>query len=292
MKDINHKDKQNFEAVMRITNPSVLKILQQIPDAKGTIEFLRVLRCAIDSFLDETITLLERIHKAWYAIFFFRYWRKWIMKSKEYSIQSNFITKNSYYCVELNAHSSIILLQTARKCGHSFLPRLHDSQSCEQLFRTVRSMCSTFSTIVNFGMLGLLRRLHRLQIQFHLETSSHATGIIYPQTKTTKHNAKCVRNPDDSDLTDVTDQDILAVVWDAKSKVYDAVKELGMWEESIDCDHDNSWQEQEWLNSVTEEADMDETVSENDGINVNEQEPFGKLMIHKIAMKSNKKSTN
>lgn len=277
MRDINHKDKQNFEAVMRITNPSVLKILQQMPDAKGTIEFLRILRCIVDSFLDEAITPLERIHKAWYAVFFFRYWRKWIVKSKEYSIQSNFITENSYCCVELNAHSLIILLQTARKSGHSFLPWLHGSQSCEKLFRTVRSMCSTFSTVVNFGMLGLLRRLHRLQIQFHLETSCHTTGIVYPQTKNTKHNAKCVKHPDDNDLTDVTDQDILAVVWDAKSKVYDAVKELGMWEESIDCDHDDSWQEQEWLNSVTEEGDMDETVSENDGTNVNEQESLQEI---------------
>ena len=280
MQDINHKDKQNFEAVMRITNPSFLKVLQQIPDSQGTVEFLQVLRCVVDSYLDEQITPLERIHKAWYAVFFFRYWRKWIVNSKEYSIQSNFITENSYSCIELNAHSLILLLQTARKSGHSFLPWLHGSQSCEKLFRTVRSMCSTFSTVVNFGMLGLLRRLHRLQIQFHLETTSHATGIVYPQTKTTKRNAKCIKHHDDNDLTDITDQDILAVVWDAKSKVYDTVRKLGMWEESINCDHDNdddNLQVQEWLKSDTEEASMDEAVSQNDGTNINEQESLQQI---------------
>ena len=141
------------------------------------------------------------------------------MNSKEYSIQSNFIIENSYSCIELNAHSLILLLQTSRKSGHSFLPWLYGSQSCENLFRIVRSMCSTFSTVVNFGMLGLLRRLHRLQIQFHLETTSHATGIVHPQIKTTKHNAKCIKHHDDNDLTDITDQDILAVVWDAKGKL-------------------------------------------------------------------------
>ena len=41
-------------------------------------------------------------------------------------------------------------------------------------------MISTFSTIINFGILGLLRRL---QIQFYLETVSSETGIIYPQSK-------------------------------------------------------------------------------------------------------------
>ena len=61
MRDINHKDKQNFEAVMRITHPTFLKVLQQIPDAQGTIEFLRVMRCVVDSYLDENITALDRI---------------------------------------------------------------------------------------------------------------------------------------------------------------------------------------------------------------------------------------
>ena len=107
-------------------------------------------------------------------------------------LQNNFITENSYSCIELNAHSLIILLLTACKSGYTFLPWLYGSQSCEKLFRTLRSMSSTFSTVVNFGMLGVngvLRRLHRLQIQFHLETSSHDTGIVYPLSKTCKQNA-------------------------------------------------------------------------------------------------------
>ena len=38
---------------MRITNPSFLKVLQQIPDSQGTVEFLQVLRCVVDSYLGE-----------------------------------------------------------------------------------------------------------------------------------------------------------------------------------------------------------------------------------------------
>ena len=117
-------------------------------------------------------------------------------------------------------------------------------------------------------MLGLLRRLHRLQIQFHLETSSHDTEIVYPQSKTCKQNAKRIDEPDNEDLTDVTDQDILAVVWDAKNKVHAVVKELGMWEESMandeDSDDDN-WQMHESSNLDTEEVIMDNAVPENNG---------------------------
>ena len=68
--DIDHKDKQNFEAVMRITGKLVLKLLQQIPDAKGTLQYLSVLRFIVDSYLDESITTLSRIYKIWYSIFF------------------------------------------------------------------------------------------------------------------------------------------------------------------------------------------------------------------------------
>ena len=32
---------------------------------------------------------------------------------------------------------------------------------------------------------------------------------------------------------DITDQDVLAVVWDAKNNIHAVVKELGMWEESM-----------------------------------------------------------
>ena len=74
--DIDHKDKQNFEAVMRITGKPVLKLLQQIPDAKGTLQYLNILRSIVDSYLDESITPLSRIYKAWYGVFFLRFWRQ------------------------------------------------------------------------------------------------------------------------------------------------------------------------------------------------------------------------
>ena len=39
-KDLEHKDKQNFEAVSRITTRCVFDLLEQVPDAQGTMHYL------------------------------------------------------------------------------------------------------------------------------------------------------------------------------------------------------------------------------------------------------------
>ena len=70
-RDLDHKDRQNFDAVTHITNPSVIALLEQIPDAKGTHQYLGILKNFIDAFLDEQLSPLQRIKKVWYTIFSF-----------------------------------------------------------------------------------------------------------------------------------------------------------------------------------------------------------------------------
>ena len=41
-RDINHKDRQNYDAVLHITSQCVMMLLSQIPDTKGTSAFLKV----------------------------------------------------------------------------------------------------------------------------------------------------------------------------------------------------------------------------------------------------------
>ena len=185
-RDIDHKDRQNFNAVMRAS-----PLLQNIPDAQATKQFIYIVQCVVDAYLDKKLDPLVRIEKIWYAVFFLRYWRHWIILHPQYSLQNNFITQNAYMCIELNAHAIVMFLLTIRehfKGSSFFLPWLLGSQSCEKIFRSARSMTSTFSTIINFGMLGLLRRLHRLQIQSRLQSQSEETGIVYPQV--CKHKSK------------------------------------------------------------------------------------------------------
>ena len=63
---------------MRISSPSTLNILEQLPDGKGTQQYLYALRSFIDGFLGKQISIGDRIHKVWYTVFFLRYWRQWI----------------------------------------------------------------------------------------------------------------------------------------------------------------------------------------------------------------------
>lgn len=69
-------------------------------------------------------------------------WRWWLLHNPNYTLVNNFITLNTYVCIELNAHALIILLLTVREGGHgeTFLPWKLGSQSCEKIFRATRSL--------------------------------------------------------------------------------------------------------------------------------------------------------
>ena len=47
LKDINHKDKQNFQVVINITDAGHL--LSHVPQAYGTKQYIEIIKCAIDS---------------------------------------------------------------------------------------------------------------------------------------------------------------------------------------------------------------------------------------------------
>jgi len=156
----------------------------EIPEAMGTFVYLKVMCSLIDSYLDRKLDVATRIKKAWYGTYFLRYWREWILLNPEYILGDNFITPNAYKCIELNAHSLIANLMALCDCvsrdQQYFSPWLLGSQSCEKAFRTTRSLTPMFSTILNFGVLGFLQRLHRIHIQNCWESQSQQTGINHP----------------------------------------------------------------------------------------------------------------
>lgn len=180
-KDISHKDRQNFDAVLHIVKASHL--LDKLKDANATKCYIELIGCIVDSYLDKSLDAVKRVEKIWYAVFVLRYWRQWILLHPSFTLKNNFITSNAYMCVEMCAHALVTFLITLRhhfpEQENAFLPWLLGSQTCEATFRAIRSMSSIFSTIINFGMLGLLRRLHRLQVQFTIQADVNS-GIIFP----------------------------------------------------------------------------------------------------------------
>lgn len=240
-RDLNHKDKQNFDAVLRITSQSVMSLLAQMPDAVGTVAYLRAISCVTDSLLDKSLEATARIEKAWTAVFFVRYWRKWLLLSSDYTLKQNFITSNAYMSIELNAHVLITAVMTLGKLtqGKNYLPWMMGSQNCEKIFWAARSITSTFSTVINFSMLGLLRRLYRLHIQMVLESESKDTGIIYPRTQS--HRVKdgkshltssCfVHSVSVNDITDTVNRGkIEAQKWIKSLHMDELLKKDGAWD--------------------------------------------------------------
>ena len=67
-RDLDHRDKQNFNAVERIIKASHL--LDKIPDAAGTSCYVNLMKSVIDSYLDKSLSPEERIEKIWFVVFF------------------------------------------------------------------------------------------------------------------------------------------------------------------------------------------------------------------------------
>ena len=150
--------------------------------------------------------------------------------NSHYTLSNNFVTLNAYMCIEL-AHALIVYIFTQHKVlpDSGFLPWMLGSQSCEKTFRAASSMSSMFSTVINFGMLGLLHRLHRIQVQICLEIELQVSGIKYPHVEA--HRAKDGNGqPIFQSVRGISNNEIAEAVEAAKQEAKEQTKYLGMFE--------------------------------------------------------------
>ena len=241
-KDIDHKDKQNFEAIPKILQASHL--LSNIPDAAGTAVYLDIIACVIECYIKKDVDVSTRIERIWYAVFFLRYWRQWLLLNKDTTLRDNFITNNAHQCVEFNAHAIIALTLNFRDHykDTKLQPWLLGSQTCERIFRAARSMSSVFSTVINFSMLGLLRRLHRLQIQLTIQSGT--SDIVFPRVEKLR-TREGMSSPTECTTPLPTNAEIHEAVQRARVQAKLTLQRLGMdellkkhskWESPTMCD--------------------------------------------------------
>lgn len=61
---LNPIGKQNFCSVKRICSDQVIKLLQNnVRDSHGTVKFLEIMKCVIDSYMDKDLLPLDRVYK-------------------------------------------------------------------------------------------------------------------------------------------------------------------------------------------------------------------------------------
>lgn len=172
---LNPIDRMNFESVLRICDDMVLRLLaSDVPDSGATIQFLRMIRDIIESFTDIHLTPLQRIYKIWCSVFVLRIWRNYIESSKRLTLEKNFLSNNCYTCIEINAHSLVLIMLNLQRNGqsHLFIPNLFESQACESIFRQIRSLVSVFCTVTNGSVRDIIDRINRIELQSEIIVSS------------------------------------------------------------------------------------------------------------------------
>ncbi|KAK3918403.1 hypothetical protein KUF71_000975 [Frankliniella fusca] len=190
---LNPKDKMNFRAVQKLCDKQVTDLLSKhIPNSKGTVCYLTMIREVMEAFLKTSLTPTDRIDLIWKWVFFVRLWRDWVLNTDGYTLGHNFITTNAYYCLELNAHGLIQIIRNLRDSGDEelFFPENFDSQPCESFFRTSRSMSSTHSTVVNYSILDFQHKIRRIDFIAESKINLKDTIVLPRNIKTIKKTSE------------------------------------------------------------------------------------------------------
>ena len=195
--DVNPKDRQNFSSCLRISSELVLNLLKENNNAKGTYVYLKLLNLIVSGFINKSTTIEERLYNIWTAVFVCRLWFSWVQfididniknnnnsnnnnsQSKKKLKQRIFITKPTYWCIEINAHTLIyiILLVMKKKLPIEALNMFNfNSQICENTFRLARSLSGSLSSITNFSIKSFLKRCDKISIMNSLKSRNDQMG--------------------------------------------------------------------------------------------------------------------
>lgn len=184
---LNPVDKQNFDSVLKICDQRVISLLKrEVRNSEATVIYLQIISNMIDAFMDQKLSPKERLRKLWYSLFIVRIWRHFITSRKNLRLKYNFLSSYTYYCIELNAHSLVLILLflKKKKLTHLFAASLLCSQPCEQFYRQIRSFTSTYSTVANCSVKEMLSRISRIQLQNDISNDKNS-GFIYPKASRT-----------------------------------------------------------------------------------------------------------
>lgn len=185
--DIFPVDRMNYSSFEKIVNDCVItSLIAKVPKSEATIQYLLTFRDIIDSFSKFDMEPLQRILFMYRSLYFIRIWRAYIKRSPFYNLENNFLTYNLYTCIELNAKALVHLMKMFRDSNREkeFLLALFDSQTCERLFRQIRSLGTTNFTKVNFDLLDLIYMINRIETQNDIVYSKlDIPGIEFPNKR-------------------------------------------------------------------------------------------------------------
>lgn len=108
---VNSNDRQNFDNVLKICDNTIINLIEtHVKYSQGTVFYLKIMSSILRSYLDPSLSPLERIRCICFSNFMLRIWRENIIQSKTNTLKEHFVTLYAYICVEINAHSIIYLM--------------------------------------------------------------------------------------------------------------------------------------------------------------------------------------
>jgi hypothetical protein len=105
-----------------------------------------------------------------------------------YNLQQHFVTPNISECVEVNAHSLLLIIINLKKenLPQLLMPWKFSSQSCEGLFRLLRSASSTSSTQKNFSVRNFaVDKGRKVDVRLRATAENMNDGVFYPRNRKT-----------------------------------------------------------------------------------------------------------
>lgn len=156
------------------------------------------------AFIEKNTNIIDRLYYSWCAVFIVRIWSAALEKgdlhhleriaSRELPSQSVapipkrnlFITMQSLFSLEINAHSLtyLLLLVVEKQVTEEALQvALFNSQMCENYFRAARSMSGAFSSVVNFSVNEFIHRAAKLSVIQDIKCASelNLNNLTFPK---------------------------------------------------------------------------------------------------------------
>lgn len=213
--DLNPRDHQNYASCFRICRDEIFQALEGIDNSDATMIYLRLLRSIVDAYIEPSTSLLDRVFHAWMSVFLSRLWLVWVEKmgkvnldeildqltensngyseSSKKTAQQYFITPQTVYSIELNAHCLVylILLVVEGKLPQEVLTiDRFNSQSCEGTFRAARALSSNSSSGVNFTVQQFLNLVDKLSLFQKIKSENEQLSspqLLFPVHHKNKH---------------------------------------------------------------------------------------------------------
>jgi hypothetical protein len=211
-RDVEKVDRQDDRAAARLTSSAFLAHVARLyPNRAGLIIYLFVLGEMIDAWQNRVITHLERATMVMMARFVLMAWRSHVDHHPSYSLNIQFISRESYeiFMKICDGLLSLIILHRQFYPAHPLLPWLHGTENCEHVFGVLRQLKTDFNYM---DMLYLQPKLRTLLLSAfsrlvdEKDANATAAGYYHSYVLDTCINLHALRQwPTDAELATASD---------------------------------------------------------------------------------------